>query len=204
MGGGSSEDVGKDSESFIRTKYRKDYSVTPPEETIFDLLLKHDSDTVGIGKIDDLFGGKGIKHKLISKGNRECVKTTIEAMDRYQDGLIMTNLVDFDMLFGHQRNTNGYYDELVTFDVELGTILEKMTNDDLLIITSDHGNDPTFKGSDHTREYVPLIVYSKNMQNNVDLGTRKSFADVGKTLADYFQIDGSSLKGTSFYSELNL
>lgn len=194
--------VGENAASFIRTKYRKDYSVIPPEDTIFDILLKNNIDTVGVGKIDDLFGGKGIKHKIHSKGNRECIEATIKAINDFPESMIMTNLVDFDMLYGHQRDTKGYYEELKLFDEELGNLLDSLKDDDLLIITSDHGNDPTFHGTDHTREYVPLLIYHNKINKNINLGTRASFADVGKTLADFFELNGDQLKGQSFYKEI--
>jgi phosphopentomutase len=195
--------VGTSAENFTRTKYRKDYSVVPTSDSIFDLCVKAGIPTVGIGKIDDLFGSKGIQHAIKSKGNRDCIKSTFDALKEYPDGLIMINLVDFDMVFGHQRDVQGYYDELITFDAELGELLGMLTDDDMLFITSDHGNDPTHQGTDHTREHVPLLVYSPKLKAQVDLGTRSSFADVGQTIAELFGLDQNALCGESFLNELH-
>lgn len=193
--------IGNSKNGFTRTKYRKDYSVLPPADTIFDLLLKHDIETYGVGKIEDLFGGKGIKNSTVSKGNRECMSSTFDLLKSVETGMIMTNLVDFDMVFGHQRDVKGFADELELFDTELNDFIKELKDDDLLILTADHGNDPTHTGTDHTREYVPLLVYGKNL-NVADLGIRNSFADIAKTIADYFNVDSAGLKGNSFLKEI--
>lgn len=194
--------VGEKAGSFTRTKYRKDYSVIPEDESLFDLFLRHNRETIGIGKIHDLFGGKGVKHAIKAKGNRDCMVETMRALENFSEGLFMTNLVDFDMLFGHQRDVQGYFDELHTFDEELGRVFAAMTEDDMLFITSDHGNDPTHHGTDHTRERVPLLVYGKTLKEQTNLGTRTSFADVGKTIADCFGLGDNTLQGTSFRADL--
>jgi len=193
--------IGSKSEGFTRTKYRKDYSVTPFDPTIFDLLQEKNIPTIGIGKIDDLFGGKGIQKKVISKGNRECMISTIEEIKSNDSGLIMTNLVDFDMLFGHQRDVEGFAKELNTFDKELQNVIDVLDENDVLFLTADHGNDPTHSGTDHTREYVPVIAFQKSKKGK-PLGVRNSFADIGSTIADFFNVDKRLLKGESFYNTL--
>lgn len=194
--------IGDRADNFTRTKYRKDYSVLPPEDSIFDILQKRGVETVGIGKIDDLFAGKGIQHKIKAKGNRACMKASLEALDDYKSALIMTNLVDFDMLYGHQRDVDGYYHELLRFDVELGEIISKMSDEDLLILSSDHGNDPTHSGTDHTREYVPLLLFHKKMHGAINLGTRSTFADLAESLLEFFDIENESFHAKSFYKEI--
>jgi phosphopentomutase len=193
--------LGNEKDGYFRTKYRKDYSVIPKEETILDIFTEKGLETIGIGKIDDLFGGKGVQTKLPVKGNRECVKETIRQLKNDSEGIIFTNLVDFDMNFGHQRDIKGFYNELKTFDAELEEILQNLKDEDILFITADHGNDPTFKGTDHTREYVPLLVYGKNIKPK-NLGIRTSFSDISKTVLEYFEIESGSIKGKSFLKEI--
>jgi phosphopentomutase len=166
---------------------RKDFSVTPPAETLLDILQAKGFFTVGIGKIGDLFGHRGLSAEIHTAGNQEGVDRTLAAMEDYrkQKGLIFVNLVDFDMLYGHRRNALGYAGALEAFDRRIPEILRAMAADDLLILTADHGCDPSYEvHTDHTREYVPLLVYGAGIKKGVDLGTRSTFADCGQTIVD--------------------
>jgi phosphopentomutase len=189
--------------SYIRTPYRCDYAVEPPAKTVLDLLLESNVQTVGIGKIDDLFCGRGLREKIHTKSNAEGMEEIIRAGSTMQSGLLMANLVDFDMLFGHRQDAKGYASALEEFDAKLPDIQKCIINDDLLVLTADHGNDPTDQSTDHTREYVPLLCASVSGKKNVNLGVRSSFADVGKTAAEFFGVAGAqSLSGQSFLSEV--
>jgi phosphopentomutase len=166
---------------------RKDFSIEPPAETLLDRLQERGLFTVGIGKIGDIFGHKGLSEEIHSQNNLDGVRLIREALSRYdgQRGLIFVNLVDFDVLYGHRRNVEGYAAALEEFDRELPGILEAMSKEDVLIITADHGCDPTYEDhTDHTREYVPLLVYGEHVKPRVNLGTRQTFADCGQTIAD--------------------
>ncbi|RAL20876.1 phosphopentomutase [Lujinxingia litoralis] len=173
---------------FKRTANRKDYTLPPPSETVLDRLQAAGVRTTGIGKIGNIYAHQGLSDELHSTSNDHGVELTLQCIaDR--KGLIFTNLVDFDALYGHRRNPRGYADALMTFDRQLPTLIEALDPGDLLIITADHGNDPTFPGTDHTREYVPLLIVEKGRPGSKDLGTRASFADIGATLAAYFGVD---------------
>ena len=183
---------------------RKDFSVTPPDETLLDLLKKKGWVTVGIGKIGDLFGHRGLSAEIHTRSNEDGVERTLESMQTYQNqkGLIFVNLVDFDMLYGHRRNAAGYAEALEAFDRRIPQMLQAMSTDDLLMITADHGCDPTHDlHTDHTREYVPLLVYGKAIQKDVDLGIRTTFADCGQTIADILGA-GKLAFGKSFKKDL--
>jgi phosphopentomutase len=183
---------------------RKDFSVAPPAETLLDILQAKGFFTVGIGKIGDLFGHRGLSAEIHTAGNQDGVGRTLAAMEGYrkQKGLIFVNLVDFDMLYGHRRNVTGYAGALEAFDRRIPEILEAMAADDLLILTADHGCDPSYKAhTDHTREYVPLLVYGTGIQKGVDLGTRSTFADCGQTIADLLGA-GQLASGKSFKKDL--
>lgn len=183
---------------------RKDFSIEPPAETLLDRLQDQGLFTVGIGKIGDIFGHKGLLEEIHSKNNLDGVELTCDVIERYrgEKGLIFVNLVDFDVLYGHRRNVEGYAGALEQFDRELPGIMEAMSADDALIITADHGCDPTFEDhTDHTREYVPLLVYGEKINQQVDLGTRQTFADCGQTIADLLGA-GKLLNGTSFKSDI--
>ena len=183
---------------------RKDFSVAPPAETLLDLLQKKGFATVGIGKIGDLFGHRGLSTEIHTDSNEDGVERTLESMKRYrrQKGLIFVNLVDFDMLYGHRRNVTGYAGALEAFDRRLPQILGAMSADDLLIITADHGCDPTHKAhTDHTREYVPLLGYGTGIKKDVNLGTRSTFADCGQTIADILGA-GKLTFGKSFKKDI--
>ena len=183
---------------------RKDFSIEPPAEMLLDRLQDQDLFTVGIGKIGDIFGHRGLTEEIHSVDNMDGVELTCKALGRYRGkkGLIFVNLVDFDMLYGHRRNVEGYAAALEQFDQKLPGILEAMSADDVLIITADHGCDPTYEDhTDHTREYVPLLVYGEKIKQRVDLGTRQTFADCGQTIVDFLG-EGKLLNGMSFKSDI--
>ena len=183
---------------------RKDFSVSPPESTLLDHLKDRGRFVAGVGKIGDIFNHQGLTEEIHTRDNADGVDKTIAAMHNYyhQSGLIFTNLVDFDMVYGHRRNVEGYAAALEEFDRRLPQVFDAMAGDDLLIITADHGCDPTHKlHTDHTREYVPLLVYGKLVKNNLDLGTRETFADCGQTIADL--LDAKPLRhGQSFKKDI--
>ena len=189
--------------NFNRTASRKDFSVTPPKDTILNLLEKSGHKVLSIGKIFDLFAGSGITNKIKTTSNDGVMlslKTAVERDQKHQ--LIFANLVDFDMLWGHRRDVKGFAGGLEKFDSDLGIFLSSLRDNDLLIITADHGCDPTYeKHTDHTREYVPLLVYGKNCNKGVDLGARESFSDIAATIKEVFQLDGQ-LQGQSFLKEI--
>ncbi len=174
--------------SFYRTENRHDYAVPPPRENLLPALADEDLDVVCIGKIASIYDSMGVTEDLTAKNNEQSIDQTIKALKDSTRGLIFSNLVDFDMLYGHRRDTEGYAKALEHFDTRLPEIESAMRDDDVLMITADHGNDPTFRGSDHTREYAPLLVYGKNARPGVNLGTRASLADIGQTIAHNFGV----------------
>lgn len=183
---------------------RKDFSVAPPENTLLDLLKSRGLATVGIGKIGDIFGHRGLSAEIHTRNNQDGIDRTIEATQDYRDrqGLIFVNLVDFDMVYGHRRNVSGYAEALESFDRRLPEIMTAMSDRDLLILTADHGCDPTYQAhTDHTREYVPLLIYGKKIKRNVNLGTRATFADCGQSIADILEA-GKTNDGISFKKEI--
>ncbi|MGD9587588.1 MAG: phosphopentomutase [Pyrinomonadaceae bacterium] len=187
--------LGSTAANFKRTENRHDYAVPPPPANLLPLLKDAGFDVVCVGKIASIYDSTGVTVDLIAKNNDQTVEQTINALNADTTGLIFSNMVDFDMLYGHRRDTEGYAKALERFDTQLPAIFDAMRDDDLLILTADHGNDPTFRGSDHTREYVPLLVYGKSATPGVDLGTRGSLADIGQTIAENFEhklVDGSS------------
>ena len=186
--------------SFTRTENRHDYAVPPPRENLLPLLSDAGLDVVSIGKIASIYDSVGVTRELPGKNNDQAVDQTIRALKDDTRGLIFSNLVDFDMLYGHRRDPEGYARALERFDSRLPELEAAMRDGDLLIITADHGNDPTFPGSDHTREYVPLVVYGKRARAGLNLGTRESLADVGQTIADNFGLRLSA--GRSFLGEV--
>ena len=183
---------------YIRTANRKDFSLQAPSTTVLDLLFHQGIPTVAIGKIDDLFSGRGLKEKIHTHSNAEGIEEIIKQSSAMKQGFIMTNLVDFDMLYGHRQDAKGMAGALEFFDKQLPRILETIHGEDLLMITADHGNDPTDNSTDHSREYVPLLTYCRNGKKGGHLGVRKTFADAGKTVAEYFGVDARMLAGTSF------
>jgi phosphopentomutase len=192
--------LGNSAEDFKRTENRHDYAVPPPNGNLLPMLKCEGLDVVCVGKIASIYDSVGVTHDLSAKNNDQSIDQTINALNAESRGLIFSNLVDFDMLYGHRRDTAGYADALEHFDSRLPEIMTSMKKDDLLIITADHGNDPTFPGSDHTREYVPLLVYGKSAKAGVDLGTRRSLADIGQTIAENFGLELAN--GESFYGDL--
>lgn len=171
---------------FKRTSNRHDYALKPYGRTVLNELKDNNFDVISVGKIKDIFDGEGITEGNKSKSSVHGMEQTLEIMDRDFTGFCFVNLVDFDALWGHRRNPQGYAEELEKFDVNLGKVLDKLHEDDLLIITADHGNDPTYTGTDHTREYVPFLAYSPSMKGHGQLETPKTFATIGATIADNF------------------
>ncbi len=188
--------------NFTRTANRHDYSVVPPEETVLDNLKDAELMVFAIGKINDIYVGHGITEAVSTKSNKDGIEKTIEAIRTHTDkGLIFTNLVDFDAKFGHRNNPQGYADALSEFDQYLPEIMDALADNDILVLTADHGNDPTYPGTDHTREYVPILVAGSAVQA-VNLGVRSTFADLAATIADIFNVkvptEGESFRGEIF------
>jgi phosphopentomutase len=192
--------LGSRADDFKRTENRHDYAVPPPNANLLPLLKSSGLDVVCVGKIASIYDGVGVTEDLTAKNNEQTVDQTIRALNADSRGLIFSNLVDFDMLYGHRRDPEGYATALERFDERLPEIMDAMNHDDLLIMTADHGNDPTKPGSDHTREYAPLLVYGRSAREGVDLGTRESLADIGKTIADNFGLRLEA--GKSFLSSI--
>jgi phosphopentomutase len=180
--------LGDSSADFKRTENRHDYAVPPPAANLLPMLKDEGLDVVCIGKIASIYDSVGVTEDLAANNNDQTVEQTVKALGGDTKGLIFSNMVDFDMLYGHRRDTEGYAKALERFDTQLPAIFNAMRDDDLLILTADHGNDPTFRGSDHTREYVPLLVYGKEAKPGVGLGTRESLADIGQTIAANFDL----------------
>lgn len=194
--------VGNSSQGFTRTSNRKDFSLEPQGKTICDIILENNIPTVGVGKIYDIFAGKGIEKSIKSKSNFDGMQKTIDMVKEGQDGFIFVNLVDFDMKFGHRNDVEGYAAALNEFDAQLGELMSLLKEDDIVIITADHGCDPTTEGSDHSREYVPMLIFGENIKSEVDLGTRASFSDIAATLADIFKVENPAF-GESFFSSVS-
>ncbi len=184
-----------------RTSDRHDYSVAPPSETILDKIKKAGKMVYAVGKIKDIFDGCGVSEAVHTVSDMDGVDKTIEALAMDFEGLIFTNLVDFDAKFGHRRDPIGYGKNIEAFDSRLPEVMAAMGDEDVLIICADHGNDPTAPGTDHTREYVPLIVYGKKCKSGVSLGIRETFADVGTTVCDLLGVESTGL-GKSFKEEI--
>ncbi len=186
--------------AFERTANRHDYSVKPPAPTVLDLLLKHGFEVVGVGKIRDIFAGEGVSRSVLTKNNTDGVDQTLALMKEDFSGLIFTNLVDFDQKYGHRNDPRGYAAALEEFDRRLPEIMASLGKRDVLLITADHGTDPTTPGTDHTREYVPLLVYGPGLRRGVALGVRNSFSDVAATVARLFGLTYPT--GASFASDI--
>ena len=189
--------------NFTRTERRHDFSLKPVRKTILDSLKDKGFLVKAVGKIEDIFCGQGITDKVHIHNNMDGVDKTLDYMKDEFDGLIFTNLVDFDMLYGHRNDTKGYARALEEFDARLPEILSKLEEEDILIITADHGCDPTTASTDHSREYVPLLVYGKNIKRSVNLGIRLSFTDIAQTVAEAYNIQ-ESFNGKSFYRDVIL
>ncbi len=173
---------------FTRTSNRHDFSVEPLKETLLDAIKSANKTVYAVGKIFDIFAGKGVTQKVFTTSNLDGIEKTLKALDTDFNGLCFINLVDFDMLYGHRQDINGYAKALTEFDRYLPEITSKMRDGDILVITADHGCDPGDNSTDHTREYTPLIVYGKSVKP-INLGTRKTFADIAATVADYLDVD---------------
>ena len=187
--------------SFRRTANRRDYAMPPTSETLLDRLKALSHPVIAIGKIEDLFAGRGVTHAVHTASDDEAMDRVSEQMDTLDRGLVFANLVDFDTQYGHRNDVAGYAANLERFDVRLAALLPRLRDDDLLIVTADHGNDPTTPSTDHAREYVPLLVTGRRVRAGVDLGTRSTFADLGQTLAELFGV-GRLKHGTSFLGEI--
>jgi len=188
--------------AFRRTENRHDYAVPPPRDMLLPTLSGAGLDVVAVGKISSIYDAAGVTHELPGKNNDQSINETIRALGEETRGLIFSNLVDFDMLYGHRRDVEGYARALEHFDARLPEIEGAMREGDLLILTADHGNDPTYRGTDHTREYAPLLVYGPRARAGVSLGDRASLADIGQTVAHNF---GLKLKaGESFLPQIGV
>ena len=189
--------------AFRRTEHRRDFSLAPLGTTLLDLLKASGKEVIGIGKIEDLFAGRGLTQRDHTETNREGMVATLRWLERDFTGLLFVNLVEFDMLWGHRRDSQGYAQALRDVDTWFGQVQQVMRPEDGIFFTADHGVDPTYRGSDHTREEVPLLAYGKPIRAGVDLGVRTSFADLGQTLAQTFGV-GPLAAGTSFADTVGL
>jgi phosphopentomutase len=187
--------------NFARTERRHDFSIEPIGKTVLDSTVEKGYRVKAVGKIEDIFSGKGITDAIHTRNNMDGVEQTLEYLQEEFEGIIFTNLVDFDMQYGHRNNVEGYANALIEFDASLPEILDALKEDDMLIITADHGCDPTTPSTDHSREYVPILVYGKKLKQNVNLGTRSTFSDLAATVADYLRVE-IPVNGTSFLKEL--
>lgn len=195
--------VGTNSSDFTRTYNRKDFEFKDFGKTMLDVIKENSKDVVAIGKIADLFSMRGITKSIHTNGNTDGIQKIIEEIKKSSNGLIFANLVDFDMLYGHRNNIEGYAKALEEFDLAIPEIIENLKDDDILIITADHGCDPSTPSTDHSREYIPVLVYGKQLKRNVNLGTRSTYADISATIIDLFNLE--KLKyGTSFKNDILL
>ena len=185
----------------VRTSDRHDYAVAPPEDTLLDKVEKAGKTVYAVGKIRDIFDGKGVTESVHTVSNMDGVDKTVEAMEKDFAGFIFTNLVDFDSMYGHRRNPEGYGQAIMDFDGRLPEIKAAMKPGDVLMLCADHGNDPVHSGTDHTREHIPLVVFGEEIKAGVNLGTRKSFADIGATIAEMLGAETTSI-GESFAKEI--
>ena len=189
--------IGKTRKTFTRTKRRHDYPLLAPKDTMLDTLIKAGHKVYATGKIDDLFGNRGISKTHHSVFNKESIQALVDFMDEDFTGMLFANLVEFDMTYGHRNDVEGYAQKLKEFDEFVPIIREKMGENDFAMIVADHGVDPTTKSTDHSREYIPLLVFGKPVQNSVNLGVRDSFADVAATIGESFNVTMPEI-GTSF------
>lgn len=187
--------------NYKRTPNRRDFSLQPFRKTILNYIKDNKMDVCAVGKIEDIFGGYGVTKAVHTKNNMDGVDKTIEYLKEDTEGLIFTNLVDFDMQYGHRNDVEGYANALKDFDNRLPEIIENLKDEDVLIITADHGCDPTTPSTDHSREYIPILVFGKSLKQGVNLGTRKTYADIGKTIAELLKID-ADIAGESFAKEI--
>ncbi|MCB0047489.1 MAG: phosphopentomutase [Caldilineaceae bacterium] len=188
--------------NFTRTANRRDFSVEPPEPTLLDILKDAGMMVYAVGKIEDIFAGQGITHAVHTQDNMDGVDQTLIAMrEQTEPGLIFTNLVDFDAKFGHRNNPQGYADCLAEFDARLPELVTALREDDLLVITADHGNDPTTPSTDHSREYVPILLVGPALPRGVNIGVRATFADLAATIAELLEVKAPA-QGVSFAAEI--
>ena len=194
--------VGTNSENFTRTYNRKDFEFQDFGRTMLDEIKESGKNVLAIGKIADLFTMRGITKAIHTEGNTDGIHKTIEAIKEDTNGLIFTNLVDFDMLYGHRNNIEGYARALEEFDSFLPEIIENLKQEDILIITADHGCDPSTPSTDHSREYVPIVAYGKNLKQNVNIGIRKTYADISATILDLLNVKSTLKYGISFKNDI--
>jgi len=189
--------VGDSPDNYVRTGNRRDLTTPPPSPTVLDKLVAAGGDVISVGKIADIYAHKGITKKVKATGNAALFDATLVAMDEAPaNSIVFTNFVDFDMLYGHRRDVEGYATALEYFDERLPELMDKLNDDDLMVITADHGCDPTWQGSDHTREHIPVIAYGAGLKPG-PLGKRETFADIGQSIATYFDLPPTDY-GTSF------
>lgn len=186
---------------YKRTERRKDFSLEPIGNTVLDYAEDKGVEVRAVGKIEDIFSKRGITHAVHTHNNSDGVDKTLEYLNENFEGILFTNLVDFDMLYGHRNDVEGYAKALIEFDKRLPEIIKALKDEDILFITADHGCDPTTESTDHSREYVPLLVYGKGLKQNINLGTRSSFSDIATTIAQYLEITGE-LAGESFFDKI--
>lgn len=186
---------------FHRTSLRHDYSIVPPSDTMLDKLQQNGFSVLAVGKINDIFAGQGITKAVRTTDNAEGMERTLEFLKEEFEGLCFTNLVDFDMLYGHRNDIDGYAKALSYFDVRLPELLEKLQPEDLLIVTADHGCDPATPSTDHSREFIPVLLWGSCLREGIELETRTSFADIGKTILDYFGVE-NTICGQSFLKQI--
>ncbi|BCN32806.1 phosphopentomutase [Anaeromicropila herbilytica] len=186
---------------YKRTSRRHDYSLMPPQITMLDQLKEEGYDVLAVGKINDIFAGKGVTKMTRTKDNADGIEQTIALMDEEFNGLCFINLVDFDMVYGHRNDVDGYAKALTYFDEKLPNILEKLGDEDILMITADHGCDPATPSTDHSREYTPLVMYGNKIKAGVNLGTKDTFSDISATILDYFNVPVKT-KGTTFLQQV--
>ncbi len=189
---------------FTRTANRHDFSLAPPKDSMLNRLSESGFDVISVGKIVDIFCGKGITKSYRTGSNKEGMERTISLLDEKFNGLCFVNLVDFDMKYGHRNDVVGYAKALSEFDEQLGEFLSKMSNSDVLIITADHGCDPITESTDHSREYVPMLIYGEDIKEGVNLKTRPSFSDISATILAFFNVDRGTTNGRSFLSEVSV
>lgn len=189
-----------DSGNYKRTSNRRDYALDPFSKTMLEYLAENGKEVAAVGKIEDIFNNKGVTKAVHTKNNMDGIDATLRYMDEVKEGLIFTNLVDFDMLYGHRNDPKGYGKAIEELDNRLVEIYNKMTEDDILMLTADHGCDPTTSSTDHSREYIPILVYGNKIKS-VDLGVREGFTDISKTILEYFNIE-NEIKGNSFLNNI--
>ncbi len=190
-----------EAQDYKRTSHRHDFSVVPPKTTMLDALKNNNFDVLAVGKINDIFAAQGITDMVRTANNQEGIERTIEYMKKDFEGLCFTNLVDFDMMYGHRNDVEGYANALTYFDSQLPRFITELGDEDILMITADHGCDPSTESTDHSREYTPCLIYGSKLQSGINLGTRNTFADIGASILDYFQVT-SDIAGNSFLGKL--